>query len=102
MTIDNVTPAVLLSMLLSLSMEWLPKLRDWWAAQGENRKRGLMALGVAAISLGTMAFNCWGRGQCPADWWIAVRDVLFTMLVAATANQVTHLLNPYRPAALPH
>lgn len=99
MNVETVTPAIVLAMILSLVMEWVPNLRDKWEELNENRKRGIMALGVAVITLVVMAYNCWGQGQCPADWVVAIRDVLLVALAAATANQVTHALNPVRPAA---
>jgi len=98
MNVETVTPAIVLAMILSLVMEWVPNLRDKWEELNENRKRGIMALGVAIITLVVMAYNCWGQGQCPADWVVAIRDVLLVALVTATANQVTHALNPVRPA----
>lgn len=98
MNVETATPAVVLAMILSVVMEWVPNLRDKWEALNENKKRGLMALGVAVITLITMSYNCFGKGECPADWVASIGEVLFLLLVTATANQVTHALNPVRPA----
>ena len=96
--VEQATPAVILAAILSVVMEWFPKLRDKWEELNENRKRGLMALGVAIITLITLGYNCYGRGECPADWTATVMSVLWVALMAAASNQLTHSLNPYRPA----
>ena len=92
MTIEQLTPAVLFSALLSLLVEWVPGLGAWWEALTANKKRGIMAFGIALITIGTMLFNCQSRQVCPADAWIAVRDALLIALLSAAANQSVHLL----------
>ena len=87
---ESMTTAALLAALLSLVMEWAPKVRTWWEAQSETRKRGLMALGVAVITLATVGGNCWIYDACPADWVTTVKDVFLTFLVAAAVNQGTY------------
>ena len=71
-------------------MEWVPKVKEWWEAQSEARKRGLMALGVAVITLATVGGNCWIYDTCPVDWVATVKDVFLTFLVAAAVNQGTY------------
>lgn len=83
---DELTVSALVAVIVSLLLEWFPKLRGWWDKFSESQKRGMMALAVMLISLAVVGVNCAAYDTCPADWIVAVRD-LFLIFIATAAGQ---------------
>ena len=84
------TPAVVFSVLLSLLLEWVPKLAEWWASLTTGKKASLNALGVALLSIAGMFYNCQVGDTCPANITQAIMDFLLVALLSLGANQGIH------------
>lgn len=91
-TIENVSTAALVAVVVSLLLEWFPKLNTWWEQFTASQKRGMMALAVALISIGVTGVNCAAYQVCPADWIVAVRDVFLAFVAAAAGSQGVYSL----------
>lgn len=89
---EQITVAALVAVLVSLVLEWFPSLRGWWDRFSEAQKRGLMAAAVAVISVGVVGVNCAYYQACPADWLVAVRDIVLVFIATAAGQQGVHLL----------
>lgn len=84
------TPAVVFSVLLSLLLEWVPNLADWWASLTTGKRASLNALGVALISIAVMFYKCQVGDTCPANITQAIVDFLLVALLSLGANQGVH------------
>lgn len=91
MNVVTLTPALIVAAVLSILLEWFPKLSDWWHALTPARRAGINALLVALVSVGSVYGGCkvWGS-TCPADMWAAVWEIVVTALLAAAGNQAVH------------
>lgn len=82
--------------LLSLLFEWVPGFKDWYIPKDPYMKRLIMILLLLAGTVIVFGLAC--SGVLGALNWEVVCDAegawaLFRLfLVAATSNQVTHLL----------
>lgn len=82
--------------LLSLILEWFPVVKDWYADKSPAIKRLIMILFLALAAVVLFALAC--AGILGALNWTLTCDAegawsLFRLFgVAATTNQVTHLL----------
>lgn len=100
MSSATINPAVLAAAILSILLEWLPKLSDWWHALTPARRAGINALLVALISVVAVVGNCYLWGDvCPANVWDAVGDILIVALLAAAGNQAVHAMTRRELAA---
>ena len=97
MTLENVSVAAVVAVVVSLLLEWFPGLNGWWERFTAAQKRGLMAAVVAVISLAVAGVNCAAYETCPADWLRFVVEVFLVFLGSAAAQRL-HL--PEAPA--PH
>ncbi len=97
-TIENVSIAALVAVVVSLLLEWFPGLNTWWEKFTAAQKRGMMAAAVALISIGVAGVNCAAYQVCPADWLVFVRDVFLVFVAAAAGQQGVYALLK-RPAA---
>jgi hypothetical protein len=86
------TTVTLVSVLLSLALEWFPGLKDWWEPLTEGQKRGLIAAAVAVFSLAGLGINCGYYDVCPTDWLAAVKEVALTFVVAAAGVSGVYVL----------
>lgn len=91
-TIENVSVAALVAVIVSLLLEWFPLLNVWWEKFTAAQKRGMMAGAVALISIGVAGVNCAAYQVCPADWLVFVRDVIFVFVAAAAGQQGVYAL----------
>lgn len=90
---ENMSIATLVAVVLSLALEWFPKLNVWWDGFTDAQKRGLMAAAVAVITIVVTLGNCYWWGEvCPEKWTTALLDVLMAFLVAAGVQQGVHRL----------
>lgn len=96
MTPESIAATV--GLVLSLSLAYIPGLKDWYNPLTSEIKvfvTGLLLVGIAA---GTLAFNChWATACITADWGSAL-----TVLIAAlVANQSTYVLavRPFKSEA---
>lgn len=92
MTVEQVTPALILAAILSIVFEWFPGVSTWWEALSSGKKQGLMALGILLISVGSMFYQCRVHAVCPADPVGTIEQLLLVALLAAAANQSVHML----------
>ena len=90
---ENMSVAAIVATIVSLLLEWFPGLNTWWDGFTEAQKRGIMAAIVAALSIASLGVNCAYYGTCPADWLVAVRDVVLVFIAAAAGSQGVHLLS---------
>ena len=92
MTLENVSVAALVAAVVSLLLEWFPKLNTWWERFKAAQKRGIMAGVVAVISVAVAGVNCAAYGTCPADWLRFVVEVFLVFVGAAAAQQGVYAL----------
>jgi len=91
-TMENVSVAALVAVVVSLLLEWFPGSQGWWEKFSEAQKRGLMAGAVMVISIGVAGVNCAAYGSCPGDWLVLVRDVFLVFIAAAAGQQGVYSL----------
>lgn len=89
---ETMTTVTLVSVLLSLALEWLPGLKVWWEPKTESQKRGLIAAAVAVFTLAGMGINCGYYDVCPVDWLAAIKEVGLTFIVAAAGVSGVYVL----------
>ena len=92
MTLENVSVAAVVAVVVSLLLEWFPGLNGWWERFTAAQKRGLMAAVVAVISLAVAGVNCAAYETCPADWLRFVVEVFLVFLGSAAAQQGVYAL----------
>lgn len=97
-TVQNVSIAALLAVIVSMLLEWFPWLSTWWEQFTAAQKRGMMAGAVALISIGVAGVKCAAYQVCPADWIALVRDVFLVFVAAAAGQQGVYSLLK-RPSA---
>lgn len=91
MNSGSITPAVIVAALLSILLEWFPKLSEWWHGLTPARRAMINALLVAVASVIAVLGNCyWWGSTCPADIWQAILEILLTALLAGGGNQFVH------------
>lgn len=79
---------VVMAVLLSMAAEWLPGFNGWWLGLSGGKKAQLMALAVAAVTVGLAAVRCFAYGGvCPADWTTLIVETVAAGLVSLGANQ---------------
>lgn len=90
------------AVLISVAFNWVPRLREWYAAREDNAKR-LIMLGVLALAaVAVFGTACTGF-QLPGVVWSGTCDVagakeLGQLFISAIAlNQVAFLILP-KPA----
>lgn len=91
MNIESLTPALLVSAILSIVLEWSPGLSTWWHGLTPPKRAAINALLVALVSAVSVYGGCklWGS-VCPADMWASVWQIVVTALLAAAGNQAIH------------
>lgn len=89
----SITPAVIAAAILSIVLEWFPKVADWFAALSAAKKTTINALLVAVISGGAVIGNClaW-NSVCPENPWSVAGEILVVLLLAAAGNQAVHAM----------
>jgi hypothetical protein len=93
MNVSTLTPAVLAAAVLSVVLEWVPRVASWWHALTPAKRAAINAMLVALISVVSVLGNCYWWGEvCPADLWAAIAEVLLTALLAAAGNQAVHAM----------
>lgn len=93
--------AVSAGVLLSLAFSYLPKLRDWYAVQSGDTKRGVMLGSLFVVAAGMFGAGCLGYSaplELPAVSCdqAGVLDLIKILFNAAIANQAAFLLTPKR------
>lgn len=91
MNLENITPAVIASALLSIVLEWAPGIASKFETLSSAKKTTINAALVALITLATVLGNCylWGN-TCPANPWGTWGEILVVFLLAAAGNQSVH------------
>jgi hypothetical protein len=96
---ENASIAAIVATVISLLLEWFPRVRTWWEKFTSPQKQGMMAGVVALISLAVVGVNCARGLSCPADWWAVLANIFLTFLAAAAVQQGVHQLTKRRGAA---
>lgn len=97
MVIDSVLLANIAGAVLSLAFSYIPGLKDWYDPLDANKKRGIMALALLAVTGAVFGLSC-------ATWvdlgWNITCDVngvfglLKVFVGALLANQAVYMLSP--------
>ena len=91
MNLETVTPAVIVSALLSVVLEWFPVLRAWFESLTSLQKASLNGLLIVIVSVFSVLGNCyWWGSTCPANWWEVIGGFLITALLSVAGNQSIH------------
>lgn len=78
--------------LVAWFLELVPPVKKYWDRLNPRQKQGINLLIVAAIVIGTAAYNCFYTGEfCPAgdflDWTLRI---LATIILSLGVNQGAH------------
>ena len=85
--------SVVLAVLLSIVMEWVPGFSGWWDGLSSAKKAQLMALFVALTTVALAAARCYAYdGVCPANWVQLVMDTLAVAILSLAGNQGFHYI----------
>jgi len=79
--------------LLALSFDYVPGLKDWYDKQGVIPKRQLMLALLVLATLGALVNQCRGDGAC---YGLNAETALWALVAAVVANQATHSLTKPR------
>lgn len=97
MTVDILTYAA--GILVSLAFAYMPKLKTWYDAQGDNK--GLVMLAALALVAGAaFGFSCAGWFDVPVTCdKPGLESLLVLFIKAVVANQATFLtvVKPRKP-----
>lgn len=93
MNIETVTPAVIGAAILSVVLEWFPRVAGWFEGLSSAKKVQVNALLVALITAGAVLGKCylWGN-TCPDNSWQTYGEIVLLLLLAAAGNQTTHAM----------
>lgn len=89
-TMEGLTVAMFVSILMSVALEWLPKLRDWWEALPSQKKQHVIALLVFLTSVGVTYGQCYFRNVCVEDFDSFLTQAFITFVLALAGQQGFH------------
>lgn len=82
--------------LLSLGVEYLPKVKDWYATRLADSKRQIMGLLLVISAGGAYLLGCYSpffiTACTEAGAWELVWSLVLALLAGASTNQATHTL----------
>jgi hypothetical protein len=89
---SEATFTMIAAAVISLLVEWSPRISLWWHALSETKKKQLMAAAIMILSIGSVGVKCAYYKSCPADPLARVGNIVLIFLLSAGAQQGLHRL----------
>ncbi len=95
-TIETLFAFALAGTVVSLLLEYFPKLHTWFNGQADNTQRLIVLGSGLVVVLGAFGFNCL-EFLFELPWvcsWLGLKEAVVAFFVFILSTQGTHLVTP--------